>query len=285
MKLCDLHTHSDCSDGSLSPSQLVQAAVRCGLAAVALTDHNTVRGLRAFTDAGKAAHFPAVPGCEFTTEYEKTKLHIVGLFLPENKWDEIDAMLADMRDSKRRMNDRMLSLLQKDGYAVTRAEAEALSDAEEFNRAHVALLLCRKGYVPDVKEAFRTLLREGGKYYTPSERLHTTDVIRYLHGIGAVSVLAHPFLNMDEAHLRDFLPKGIEAGLCAMETRYSAFDAQTTRTAETIAAEFGLLQSGGSDYHGDAKPDIRLGSGKGSLCVPFAFYEKLADRAASLYDA
>ena len=284
MKLCDLHTHSDCSDGSLSPSRLAEAAARCGLSAVALTDHNTVRGLREFTDAGVNAQILSVPGCEFTTQYGRTELHIIGLFLPEDKWEQIDAVFTKMRESKREMNDRMLALLQADGYAVTRAEAEALTEAE-FNRSHVARVLCKKGYVRDVKEAFATLLQEGGKYYTPSERLDTLDTIRFIRSVGAVPVLAHSFLNMNERELRAFLPQAVDAGLCAMETRYSAFDAQTTRAAEAIAAEFGLLQSGGSDFHGDAKPDVHLGSGKGSLCVPFSYYERLADLAATLYDA
>lgn len=282
MKRCDLHTHSNCSDGSLSPTQLVHAAAQSGLSAVALTDHNTVLGLPEFTHAGARAQILTVPGCEFSTEYDGTELHLIGLFLPQDKWDAFDTILQKQHEQKRESNDLMLARMQADGFAVTREEAEALTDADEINRAHVARVLLEKGYVESVTQAFQTLLQPDGKYYTPPARPRTLDVIRRLRAVGAVPVLAHPFLNLDETRLRAFLPRAVEAGLCAMETHYSGFDAQTTQKASQIAAQFDLAESGGSDFHGEAKPEIRLGSGTGALCVPFAFYERLAAVADSL---
>ena len=279
MKRCDLHTHSDCSDGSMSPEQLAYAAKECGLSAVALTDHNTVRGLRSFMDAGKQAGIETVAGCEFTTEYDGTELHLVGLFLPQDAWEAIDVPLQAQRQAKHESNDRMLERLRALGYEITREEVEALTKGEEFNRNPVAHVLVAKGYIGSVREAFDTLLHEDNGIYVPGKRPDTLDVIRFLKPFGVVTVLAHPFLNMYETKLCLFLSHAVEAGLDAMETHYTEFSAQQTKTAQKIAARFGLLESGGSDFHGSRKTGIALGTGRGSLCVPYAFYEKLAERA------
>ena len=137
-------------------------------------------------------------------------------------------------------------------------------------------VLLDKGYVGSVKEAFDTLLREGNGYYIPARRLGALATVSFIRAYGGRAILAHPFLNLDEAGLLDFLPQAKEAGLEGMETRYTEFDRETTRRAEALAARFRLMESGGSDFHGEAKPDIRLGRGWGALEVPFSFYEALA---------
>ena len=279
MKRCDLHTHSNCSDGSLSPRELVLAAKECGLSAVALTDHNTVAGLREFLDTGKQEGIETVAGCEFTTAYNGTELHLVGLFLPPDAWAAIDVPLQKQREEKHRNNDLLLERLRANGYAITRAEVEALTHSEEFNRNPVAHVLVSMGYVASTQEAFDTLLSESVGFYVPGKRPDTLSVIRFLKPFGVVTVLAHPFLNMDAQTLCDFLPHAVDAGLDAMETHYTDFDAQKTAEAQRIAAHFGLLESGGSDFHGTRKAHVLLGTGKGSLCVPYDFYEKLAARA------
>ena len=278
MKLCDLHTHSCYSDGSHTPEELVRLAAERGLSALALTDHNTAKGLPEFMRAAADSTVTAVPGCEFSTEYAGREVHIVGLFMPERSWTEIEDFVELMRMAKENSNRRMIDALRADGYAVTFAEAAALTGGDTFNRAHVARVLLGKGYVGSVQEAFRTLLREGGKYYTPAKKLASLAAIRFIKDYGGAAVLAHPFLNFDAPQLAEFLPQAKDAGLDAIETRYSLFDAQETREAEKTAETYGLLQSGGSDYHGAAKPDIELGSGHGSLAVPLDFYESIKMR-------
>ena len=111
--------------------------------------------------------------------------------------------------------------------------------------------------------------------YKPPKRLGSIATVRFIKDCGGVAILAHPFLNLDEAGLRKFLPEAKKAGLDAIETRYSKFDEETTRLAEHIAEEYGVKQSGGSDFHGSVKPDISIGTGTGNLFVPFEFYENL----------
>lgn len=280
MKTCDLHTHSTCSDGSDTPAALVRLAEQAGLSGIALTDHNTVKGLQAFMDAGRESSVVTVPGCEFSTDYGGTELHIVGLFLPERAWPQAGQYAARLHSGKQRSNELLIERLRAAGYDITCEEAEAAApDADTFNRAHVAGLLQQKGYVRDRKEAFATLLHESRGFYTPPARPGSLETIAFIKEIGGAAVLAHPFLNLDAAGLAEFLPQAKARGLDAIETRYSEFDAETTEAAAALAERFGLMQSGGSDYHGSVKPDIALGTGKGSLCVPFAFLEDLRSSA------
>jgi predicted metal-dependent phosphoesterase TrpH len=128
-----------------------------------------------------------------------------------------------------------------------------------------------------VREAFDTVLNENGGFYVPPLRLQLTDVIKDLRRIGVLPVLAHPLQELTEAELRELLPIAIEAGLAGMETMHSSYTPETTRLAEEIAAEFHLLPSGGSDFHGSVKPDISLGTGKGELCLSQDVYANLLD--------
>ncbi len=280
MKQCDLHTHSNCSDGSFSPAELVRAADAIGLTAIALTDHNTTKGLRAFLDAGLHSNVQTVAGCEFSTDYQGRELHIVGLFLPEDAWDQVEVFVSQLQTAKRESNLQLIANLQAAGYQLTFAEVAATTDADAFNRAHVAQVLCTKGYVSSVKEAFQTILREEQGYYIPPKRPDAFAAVRFIRSIGGAAVLAHPFLNLDTEGLMQFLPEAKENGLDAVEVYYTEFDETMTAEIKQIAARFGLLESGGSDFHGTAKPDIALGKRRGTIFVQDANYQKLPDREA-----
>ena len=227
--------------------------------------------------AGQSSDVITVPGCEVSTEFENTELHIVGLFIPLSSLPQAEDYVALRHIAKEISNRKMIEALQKDGYAITFEEVAALTNGDVFNRSHVARVLCAKGYVQDIKHTINTLLGEGNGYYTPAKRLPALTTIRLIKDWGAVAVLAHPFLNMTYEELLVFLPQAKEAGLDAIETRYSEFDEQTTQKAVELAQRFRLLQSGGSDFHGDGKPTIKLGVGHGDLRVPFSFYENLRD--------
>ena len=279
---CDLHTHSNFSDGTDTPTQLVKRAKALGIKALALTDHNTPDGLKEFMEAGKQNDLITVPGCEFSTEFEGKEVHVVGLFFKEKYWAEINDFVELMHLAKRNSNVTMIENLQKLGYDVTFEEAMALTDGSDFNRAHVARLLMNKGYVASVGEAFDNLLKAGNGIYTPAKKITSIAAIRFIKAFGAVSVIAHPLLNLTYKEMLRFLPQAKEAGLDAIETCYTEFDEEMTSMAKLMAEKFELLESGGSDFHGENKPGIALGTGRGNLYVPFEFYEKL--RAASKYD-
>lgn len=279
---CDLHTHSNFSDGTDTPTQLVKRAKALGIKALALTDHNTSDGLKEFMEAGKQNDLITVPGCEFSTEFEGKEVHIVGLFFKEKYWAEINDFVELMHLAKRNSNVIMIENLQKLGYDVSFEEAMALTDGSDFNRAHVARLLMNKGYVASVGEAFGNLLKAGNGIYTPAKKITSIAAIRFIKAFGAVSVIAHPLLNLTYREMLRFLPQAKEAGLDGIETCYTEFDEEMASMARLMAEKFELLESGGSDFHGENKPGIALGTGRGNLFVPYEFYEKL--RAASKYD-
>lgn len=275
VKLCDLHTHSIFSDGSLTPAQLLDMAESIGLSAIALTDHNTVSGLPDFMAAAQDREVEAIPGCEFSTDFEGTELHILGLFIGPEHYEEVTALLEDSQRQKVQSNIELVENLNKAGYALDYDRICALTADGQFNRAHVAAELMRLGYVQDRQQAFKELLSPKCGYYHPPKRMPAYDAIRFIKSIGAVAVLAHPLLTLKEEPLRRFLPHAVECGLDGMETLYVTYDEETTRLACSMADEFGLLHSGGSDFHGDNKPDVRMGVGRGNLQISCALLEGL----------
>ncbi|MBR2869668.1 MAG: PHP domain-containing protein [Clostridia bacterium] len=272
---CDLHVHSNFSDGTLTPAELIALAEMQNVSAVALCDHNTVNGLPDFMKSSENSKVISVNGIEISTEYNGTELHILGLFLPEDKFEEISDMMSRIKIFKEESNKKLVNNLRADGYPVDYKEIKNKNSGAYINRAHIAAELIEKGYFADGKEAFDTVLSPDGGYYTPPERFKALEIIRYLDSIGAVPVWAHPFLDMNAEEIDAFLPIAKAHGLIGMETRYSLYDEETEKTAEMLAEKHGIKQSGGSDFHGSNKPDISLGTGKGNLEVPFEFYENL----------
>ena len=274
--LCDLHTHSTASDGSLTPTELIRAAEAIGLDAIALCDHNTVAGLPEFLQAAEGSCVEAIAGCEFSSDYMGIDLHIIGLMLPTGQFSQVSAILAETQELKEQSNLALVTNLAKDGYVIDYPALRAQAGDGFINRANIAQALVEKGYVPSVREAFSQLLSVKGKYYTPPRRMDVFEIIDFIKSIGAVAVLAHPFLNLkEETQLRTFLDEAVKHGLDAMETVYTAYSEETTALARRIAAEYSLKESGGSDFHGNAKPATALGIGKGNLKVPTEFLRKL----------
>ena len=275
--ICDLHTHTYHSDGTDSPRELARLARERGIGAIALTDHNTVAGLDEFLKATADEGIIGIGGIEFSTDYKEIELHVIGLFIKPEYYEDVTAFVAPMMKRKAEANDELVRKLLDDGYAIDyeRAKREA---GGQINRAHIATELIRGGYIKSPEEAFTGLLKKNGKYYTVAKRIDAFEVIRYIKSIGGVAILAHPFLELTEGELREFLPKAREAGLDAMEVYYTKFDEKTTALAKALADEFGILPSGGSDYHGWRKPGVELGVGKGNLNIDFEIYLNLLKR-------
>lgn len=274
-QFCDLHTHSRFSDGTLTPEELIRTAEEAGLGAVALCDHNTVAGLPKLMEAAKKSSVEAVPGIEFSTEYREKELHILGLFIEPEYYGPINDLLAEALRHKDESNRAMVQRLAEQGlildYNAVRAKAGGT-----VNRAVIGAALVRQGLCGSVEEAFDKWLDPERGFYVPPKRPDAFAVIRFIKSIGAVAVLAHPLLNLEEKELREFLSQA--KGLDGMEVYYSKFSREETELACRIAEEFGLIKSGGSDFHGANKPDIRIGTGKGNLSVPMDCFCQLKMR-------
>ncbi len=274
--ICDLHVHSVCSDGTWTPTQLIREGERLGLEALALCDHNTIAGLPEFLTAAAGSTVIAVPGIEFSTEYRGNELHILGLFVRPEHYDAVTERLRELQLRKDESNLALVAALRTAGIELDYGAIKAGTPNGQVNRALIAAEMVRKGYCGSIKEAFQNWLSPKHGYFVPPKRPDAFDTIRFIHEMGAVSVLAHPFLNLQEEELRAFLSRA--ESLDAMETEYVTFTPEQRAKAREIAAEYGLLTSGGSDFHGDNKPDICLGTGRGDLAVDAACFRDLEKR-------
>ena len=275
-KLCDLHTHSDYSDGTCAPGELIRLAEEAGLSAVALCDHNTVKGLPEFLEAAKESTVEAVPGIEFSTEYRGKELHILGLFVKPEHYAAVNELLEQALQRKEQSNLALVERLKEQGLPLNYWAIKAETPGGSVNRAVIGAYLVKCGFCDSVKEAFHRWLSLERGFYVPPKRPEAYDVIRFIKSIGAAAVLAHPFLNLDESELREFLAHA--EGLDGMEVYYPRFTGEQTALACEIAEEYGLIKSGGSDFHGANKPDIRMGVGTGSLRVSMNCLEELRNR-------
>ena len=277
-QLCDLHTHSIFSDGTRTPSELVDEAVALGLSAVALCDHNTVGGLPELLRAAEGKPIEAICAAEFSADYQDAELHVLGLYIDPQHFPHISNVMQAVNERKVQSNRNMAESLCRAGYAVDYEAICAASPSSKINRSHFSAALTQAGYTASKEEAFRTLLSLEAGHYVPPKRLTVWEVLALLREIGAVPVLAHPFLSLDEARLRAFLPAAKAQGLQGMEVLYSEYDAETTALADDVARQYDLLPSGGSDYHGTGKPGISLGVGRGNLRIPYAWAKILREK-------
>lgn len=274
---CDMHTHSVFSDGTDTPTQLVQKAEQAGLVTIALTDHNTIKGLSELITASKTSTVDVIPGIEFSTEHDNKELHIVGLFIKNRYYQKVQTFLDNVRMAKAKSNEMVITNLRNAGYNVDYKELQQFAQKDNINRAVIALYLVEKGILTNVKEGFDTILSTTAGYYIPPKRLPTLEAIKFIKSIGAIAVLAHPLIDMRVEELIKFLPEAKKCGLDAIETCYSLYDEETQSIAQELALKNGLLFSGGSDYHGNVKPHISLGIGKGNLNIPLKYYLELVD--------
>lgn len=276
--VCDLHTHSSFSDGTLTPEALVSLAVKQNLYAIALTDHNTVAGCARFAAAALSSPVHAVCGAEFSTDFSGEEMHLLGLFLPPSVWKEVTAFTATRNEAKEESNRQTIENLRAAGYDINYDELCAAFPGIFRNRSHIAQLLLRKGIVASAADAFQNLLGSDCGYYVRLRNPSFLETIRKIKTWGGVAVWAHPLYHADIAKVTAVLPIARAAGLDGAEVYYSTYTAEDTAAMLAAVKSFGLLPSGGSDFHGDVKPDITLGHGRGGLAVPQSCYEALLAR-------
>lgn len=283
MKLCDLHTHSVFSDGTFAPEEIIDLAIETNLSAIALNDHNTVSGLNRFISYAKDKPIDIAPGIEFSTGYKDKELHILGLFVKPDSFDKITSYVRAADERKDKSNIDLAQKLTENGYKIDYAKIKCERPDGKVNRAHFAAELLRLGYVSSVSEAFSTILHKDYGWYNPPERISALETIELIRSLGSVPVWAHPLIHMSYEECDEFLPIAKEHGLVGIETVYSLYSDADAEFAEKMCDKYGLLKSGGSDFHGKNKPDIVLGIGKGNLKIPFDYFEKL--REVSVFDS
>lgn len=274
MKTCDLHVHSNYSDGVCTPREVLEKAKEKGLSAVALTDHNTIKGLNEFMALGKEFNIETIAGTEITCEFAGKEIHMLALFLKPENYKDVENLLYDYVSRESARNVELAEKLSSAGYKIDYAEMLE-KYGENINRVHFAKELLNGGYVTSIQNAFDTLLSEGREFYFVPQRLSALDVIKFIKSIGAVPVWAHPWLSLSPSEMVNFITSALPCGLVGIETDYSTYTPEQSEHVKELAKKHGLLFSGGSDFHGANKPTIQIGVGKGNLKIPCEYLEKL----------
>jgi hypothetical protein len=282
MDLCDLHTHSTASDGTARPAEVVRMAKQVGLRAVALTDHDTLAGIEEAANEAKHLGIELIPGCEISLDGVPGTFHMTGIGVdPSDR--NLQEKLAFVLKGREWRNGEVVKALRALGIPLTLEEVAAEAGGDVVGRPHFARVLVKRGVVKDFKEAFDRFLGKNRPAYVERDRLPLADAIAAIHGAGGAAVLAHPYTVAlpDEAALEAWLRETAAAGLDGLETLYTEHSAADRRRYGELARRCGLLESGGSDYHGANKANTDVGVGKGDLRIPYALYEALRDRARS----
>ena len=260
MDKVDLHVHSTASDGSLTPREVVAAAKAQGLRAIALTDHDTIDGLAAAVAAGAELGLEVIPGIEISAHHEPGSMHILGYFL-DYQAPLLQARLDILQQARADRNPQIIAKLQKLGVDISLAEVQQASGGGQVGRPHIAQVLVEKGYVASFQEAFERYIGNHGPAYVAKFRFPPQEAIAMIQAVGGVAGLAHPFTleYSSTSHLRSILAQLVSFGLQALEVYYPEHDLQRQELYRQLAAEFGLVITGGSDFHGAIKPEILLG--------------------------
>lgn len=273
MRKIDLHIHTTASDGTLTPAAVTALAAKLGLAAIAITDHDTVSGYAEANQAGRKLGVEVVPGIEISTKYGGA-VHILGYYIDiESK--KLKRVLDWVVNDRNLRNRALAELMAADGLPVSYEMMQERFGAV-IGRPHFAELLVELGVAESMKDAFANYVGKDKKYYLPRSILSIERSIETIVAAGGTAVLAHPFqYKRDDAGLRELIEHCMDYGLSGMECRYSGYDAEQERYLEKLAEEYGLIKTGGSDFHGSHKPLISLGSGTGTLEVPYRWLDKL----------
>ena len=283
IKPIDLHVHSNKSDGSNTPSELVYMAMKKGLAAFALTDHDTVDGIdealvcaeRLYAESMNAMSGIApcdvpkvIPGIELSTEYQGKDIHMVGLYINHNS-PAFRAHLKHFVDSREERNRKMCSRLTEAGIDISYEKLTAEFPDSVLTRAHYAVYLVNHGYSLSKEDAFSQYLGDHTKYFVPREKITPEMGVKLILDAGGIPILAHPILyRMSDARLEGLVARLKTAGLVGIEAIYATYNIAQERQIRKLADQYDLCISGGSDYHGEAKPGLEMGTGYGKLFVP-----------------
>jgi predicted metal-dependent phosphoesterase TrpH len=270
--MIDLHSHTTESDGTFSPAQLVEEAVRSGVSILGITDHDTFSGFDQALPLARKAGLELVCGIEFSTKLNGYSVHLLGYFLRADGLGDLRTWIGDLQASRRDRNVRLIARLRELGLDITLDEVQARGGGMT-GRPHFAQVLIEKGYVKSMQQAFDDYLDESAKGYVTRREPQFAEAVQHIRKAGGIASLAHPIrLREDVAAL---MPSLRTAGLNAIEAYHSDHSPEQTALYLQLADQHGLLVTGGSDFHGAVKPEIHLGTGRhGNLRIP----EDVVDR-------
>jgi len=276
----DLHIHSTASDGIHTPLDIVQMAVDLGLEAIAITDHDTLEGIRHVQNSALPDCLHFVSGLEISAAPPagfpmKGSLHILGYGVDPTD-QPLQSALNELQEARRRRNPQIIARLNEIGIPIAMQEVEQLVGQGSAGRPHIARVLIEKGVVADINTAFDLYLAKGRPAYVDKYRIPAHRALALIHAAGGVSVLAHPYLVPESEHpLEDLIDMLHAMGLTGIEAYYPHHNRHDVERYLGLARRYGLIVTGGTDFHGNQTPEIHLGRGLGDLFVPFDLYKTL----------
>lgn len=270
----DLHTHSTASDGLYSPTELLQRAHEAGLRILALTDHDSTEGLAEAKEAAERLQMDLIPGIELNSDVGEREIHVLGYFLEYHR-PQFQATLKVLRDARVRRGERMVELLNEQGIHISWERVRELAHGA-VGRPHVARALMEAGYVSSIGEAFDKYIGKQCPAYVPRYKLTPEDAVRLINSANGLAAMAHPITLPGLDELREWLPGLHAAGMLGLETYYGPYTDQQVEELHALADEYGLIPTGGTDYHGPGIHPTPLGG----RYVPAESVERLRAEAA-----
>lgn len=274
MRFIDMHLHTTASDGSCTPSAVCQLAIDKGLAAIAITDHDTVDGVAeaiSYVDD----RITVVPGIEISAVYHGVEIHILGFYMDYTN-PELISRLASIKQERYNRNEEMCARFRADGIDMTMEKLQHGNPDTVVTRAHFARVLIAQGICKDMNQAFKKYLGKKCKYYIPTPDMPAADAIKLIKTYGKAAFIAHPLLyGFGYRQIEEMIEELKPYGLTGLEVYHSSNNTYESGKLREIARTHGLLISGGSDFHGAAKPDISVGSGRGGLRVTEAVFHDI----------
>ncbi len=273
-KIIDLHTHTVCSDGSMTPAELVRHAKASSLSAVAVSDHDTADGVKEAIATGAEVGIEVIPAIELSA-ISNTETHILGYFIDPDAPALVQAV-DNIRAIRTQRIGETCDMLAKYDIHVTLDEVKALAGGGILCRAHIAKLMTEKGYSDSPKAAFAKWLNVGCPCYSESQALTDTEAVELIRAAGGQAYLAHLHLTKKSGgDLEDFIKHLKNAGLAGIEGYYTDYTEEMAREYRELAKKYDLKISGGTDFHGAFKPHISIGRGLGNMVIPYAVLEDM----------
>lgn len=268
--MIDLHTHTTKSDGSYTPSELIKLAAEVGLEAIAITDHDTCEGHEEAFNAGVENHIEVIPGVELNTGWHSTAIHILGYYIdPCSVY--IQKLLEEASKNREIRNLTLIEYMKKDGLPISYSLMKA-QYGEIIGRPHFAQFLVNLGLATDISNAFQKYLGRNCPYYVEPTRIPVQSAIEAIKNSGGIPVIAHPFqYKLSPFELNNLISDCVKVGVRGMECIYTGYDTNQVNYLLSLTKKYNIFPTGGSDFHGTPKPNIKLGK----LNVPYSYLQNL----------
>ena len=279
----DLHIHSTASDGSLTPAEIINRAQRLNLAAIAITDHDSIYGSKEALQAGIPPSLKFLTGVEISAAHPtffpgSGSFHILGYCIRLDN-QALNQALNRLRDARKNRNPKIIKRLNELGLKISLEDVNPTIAHGQLGRPHIAQVMIKKGFVKSMDEAFDQFLGVGKPAYVDKNRIGCEETIKMIRDAGGVPVLAHPaLLNInDDFQLEELIQNLIKIGMRGIEVYYPEHSPEQMQRYRELANKYNLLITGGTDFHGSITPKIEMGTGKGTLFIPYKLYEELAN--------